>query len=147
MTLACYKAYRKSAVQSTDSKEQILLKLYDGALKFLKIARRGIEQKLPKVRGENISKVLAILTELDTALDHQNGSELTRNLSGLYGYMIDRLTEANLKNETAPLDEAARLLNEIRSGFAQAARTLAEAKTLPIQENAPQPEERLSFAV
>jgi flagellar protein FliS len=102
---------------------------------------------MPKVRGENISKVLAILTELDAALDRRSGGELAKNLSGLYGYMINRLTAANLQNDAAALDEVARLLAEIREGFAAAARSLAEGHPSPVPETVLQPEERLSFAV
>jgi flagellar secretion chaperone FliS len=117
----CYQAYRKSAITSAETKEQLLLMLYDGALQFTHIARMGIAQQMPKVRGENISKVLAILTELDAALDRSSGGELAKNLSGLYGYMINRLTQANLQNDAAALDEVAHLLAEIREGFAAAA--------------------------
>jgi len=143
----CYQAYRKSAVTSAETKEQLLLMLYDGALKFTHIARMGIEQQMPKVRGENISKVLAILTELDAALDRRNGGELAKNLSGLYGYMINRLTDANLHDDADALDEVARLVAEIREGFAEAARSLAEGNTPPLAQTTLQPKERLSFAV
>jgi flagellar protein FliS len=144
---SCYQAYRKSAVNSAETKEQLLLMLYDGALQFTHIARMGIEQQMPKVRGENISKVLAILTELDAALDRRSGGDLAKNLSGLYGYMINRLTDANLNDDAAALDEVAHLLTEIREGFAEAARSLAESNPTPVPETALQPEEHLSFAV
>jgi flagellar secretion chaperone FliS len=143
----CYQAYRKSAVTSAETKEQLLLMLYDGALQFTHIARMGIDQQMPKVRGENISKVLAILTELDAALDRRSGGELAKNLSGLYGYMINRLTAANLNDDAAALDEVARLLAEIREGFAAAARSLTEGNPSPVPETTLHPEERLSFAV
>ena len=62
MTSTGYIAYKHAAISPTNSKEKILLMLYAGALRFVRFARTGIEQKNAKIRGENISKVLAILT-------------------------------------------------------------------------------------
>jgi flagellar protein FliS len=117
MTPTGYAAYKHAAISATHSKEKILLMLYEGAVRFLKFARMGIEEKNPKTRGENISKVMAILTELDCALDREDGGELVENLSGLYRYMMDRLTDANVKNDTEALDEVGRLLTELKEGF------------------------------
>jgi len=99
--------------------------LYEGALIAVRIARRGIEEKNPKLRGEKISKVLAILTEFDCALDMEKGGALAENLSVLYHYMMDRLTVANVKNDTEALDEVERLLGELYKGFKGAARIQA----------------------
>jgi flagellar protein FliS len=93
--------------------------LYEGALISLRIARRGIEEKKPKLKGEKISKVLAILTELDCALDRQNGGDLSEKMSALYGYMMNRLTTANIKNDPEPLKEVEQLLGELYEGFKQ----------------------------
>ena len=112
-----YAAYRRTAVNVTDSKEKMLLMLYEGAARFLRFARMGIEHKSAKIRGENVSKVIAILTELDCALDRDGGGELVDNLSDLYRYMIDRLTHANVKNDPQALDEVERLLIELKEGF------------------------------
>lgn len=91
--------------------------LYDGALKFVRFARIGIEEKNPKIRGENISKIMAILTELDCALDREIGGPLAENLSGLYQYMMNRLTVANIDSNAEALDEVEKLLSELREGF------------------------------
>lgn len=117
MTGTAYTAYNNSMAHVTDKKDQILLMLYDGALKFVRFARIGIEEKSPKIKGENISKIMAILTELDCALDREVGGPLAENLSRLYRYMMDRLTVANVNSDAAPLDEVERLLSELMEGF------------------------------
>ena len=94
--------------------------LYEGAVKFVRFARMGIEKGSPKVRGENISKVMAILTELDGALDREIGGELVGNLADLYRYMIGRMTVANTSNDTVALDEVERLLLELKDAFERA---------------------------
>jgi flagellar protein FliS len=117
MTGGAYTAYNNSMAHVTNKKDKVLLMLYDGALKFVRFARIGIEEKSPKIRGENISKAMAILTELDCALDREIGGPLAENLSRLYRYMMDRLTVANIDSDAEVLDEVERLLSELREGF------------------------------
>ncbi|MCK4391241.1 MAG: flagellar export chaperone FliS [Desulfobacterales bacterium] len=137
MTPRGYEAYNHAVVHTTDNKEQILLMLYDGAVRFVRFARMGIEKKNPKIRGENISKVLGILTELDCALDREGGGELVENLSDLYGYMMNRLTDANVKNDTDALNEVGRLLTELKEGFEGALQK--EPKEAPVQPEIEEP--------
>ena len=122
MTLTGYAAYNQAVVHTTDNKERILLMLYAGAMRFVRFARSGIEKKSAKIRGENISKVIAILTELDCALDREIEEDLVENLSNLYRYMMNRLAIANVKNDTCALDEVERLLRELKEGFDEAAK-------------------------
>jgi flagellar protein FliS len=117
MTSTGYTAYKHAAISPTHSKEKIVLMLYRGALRFVRFARTGIEQKNAKIRGENISKILAILTELDCALDRECGGELVDNLSDLYRYIMNRLTIASVDNDCQALDEVERLLIELKEGF------------------------------
>jgi flagellar protein FliS len=117
MTGSAYTSYNNSITHMTDRKDKVLLMLYDGALKFVRFARIGIEEKSPKIKGENISKIMAILTELDCSLDREIGGPLAENLSRLYQYMINRLTVANIDSDAEALDEVERLLSELREGF------------------------------
>lgn len=121
-----YATYRNVIANTTESKEKILLMLYEGAITAVRIARRGIEEKNPKLKGENISKVLAILTELDCALDRGKGGKLAENLAALYHYLTNRLTVANIRNDLDAIGEAERLLSELYEGFREAAQQDAE---------------------
>jgi flagellar secretion chaperone FliS len=122
MTPAGYAGYRNVIVNTIENKEEILLMLYEGALIAVKMARRGIEEKNPKLRGEKISKVMAILTELDCALDREKGGELAENLCVLYRYLMERLGIANIRNDLEALKEVERLLGQLYEGFTEAAR-------------------------
>ena len=119
-----YASYRNVVAATTESKEKILLMAYEGALTSVGIARRGIEENNPKLKGENISKVLAILTELDCALDRERGGDMAENLAGIYGYIMNRLSTANIKNDPEALEEVERLLSELYEGFKEAAAQL-----------------------
>jgi flagellar secretion chaperone FliS len=122
MIPAGYGRYAKAAV-AVQKKEDILLLLLDTAAMDLKKARMGIEDHSPKVKGESISRAISLLTELDCALDHDTGKDLTDNLSRLYHFIMDRLTLANLKNDLTALDEADQVLGHLHDGFKQAVKT------------------------
>jgi flagellar protein FliS len=147
MAPATYQAYTHSAIQSTDRKERILLMLYEGAVKFARFAKRGIEKKNPKIRGENISKIMALLTELDCALDREPGGILAENLSGLYHYMMERLTIANIKNDTAALDEVERLLLELKEAFGEAAQQESMKPSIQPAAETPEMQKGLRLAI
>ena len=137
MTATGYEAYSRAVAHTTDKRERILLMLYDGALRFVRFARVGIKEKSPRIRGENISRVLGILTELDCALDREGGGELVENLADLYRYMMDRLTHANVKNDTEALDEVERLLTELKEGFEGALQEVIEEVTVQPEAEKP----------
>jgi len=117
-----YNAYAASAAREDLPQDRILIMLYEGATKFIHLAVRGIEENRPALKGEYISKVLAILTELTAALDMERGGEIAENLASLYDYMVKRLTEANIKNNTEPLREVESLIISLKEGFSEASR-------------------------
>ncbi len=117
-----YSSYRNVIANTTESKEDILLMLYEEALTFLGIAKIGIEEQNPKLRGEKISKVLTILTELDFALDEEKGGEIAESLAALYNYLINRLSAANINNDLYALEEVESLLSQLYEGFKYAVR-------------------------
>jgi flagellar protein FliS len=117
------KAYRQSACNLVEDNKVILLKLYDGTLRFLSVARRGIIEKQPSVRGENISKAMAIINELDCALDMGKGGNLSNQLASLYRFVMDKLTQANSRNDLTALDQAENILNTLKEGFEGAAQS------------------------
>ena len=141
-----YAGYRNVMANTTESKEEILLMLYEGALISLKIARRGIREKNPKLKGEKISKVLAILAELDCALDRENGGELAENLAGIYSYLMNRLTTANIKNDPEALEEVEQLLGKLYEGFKEAAAQMAGG-SVHAENNEPEMMRGVSIAI
>ena len=130
MTATGYDVYKRGAINTTHSKEKILLKVYEGAVRFVKLACMGIEDKSAKIRGENISKVIGILTELDCALDREADDEIVENLSDLYRYMVDRLTHANVKDDPDALKEVERLLTALKDGFEGAAQEVLHTEAI-----------------
>ena len=117
--------YKKNKVLLSDPGE-ILLALYDGAIKFCKQARIAIETNNPSQKGQKIGSVMAILTELSATLDHDRAPELCENLARLYDYLIDRLQEASSEMDVAPLDEVTVHLEKLRQTWGEAVRVAAQ---------------------
>ncbi len=112
-----HNAYKQNVGKTVISKEQLLLKLYSGSLNFLALAKRGMEENNHRVKGENITKVLNIISELDCALDMKIGGEMAENLSTLYRHILFTLVHANLKNDMEAITSVEHLVQEIKSGF------------------------------
>ena len=117
----------ESAVMTADPHGLILL-LFEGAAAAMAQARIHMEQNDIAQRGASISKAIDIVNNgLKAGLNREAGGELAERLAALYDYIVRRLLWANLKNDRAALDEAARLLGEIHSAWAE----IAPSKTGP----------------
>lgn len=102
------------------SPKQLILMLHDGLLASLHRGRLAMVEARIAEKGEAISRALAILTEgLMPALDLERGGEIAANLASLYEYMITRLMLGNLQNDASHLDEAIRLVQELRGAWQQ----------------------------
>jgi flagellar secretion chaperone FliS len=104
-----FSAYQKTQV-TTASNKHILVMLYEGAIKFVKLARTKMIAKDVAEKGKYISKTLAILSELMNTLDHEKGGQLAVDLENLYSFMIDKLIEGNIKNDPACLESVEKIL-------------------------------------
>ncbi len=111
-------AYLATQVTTT-SPGQVLLMLYDGAIKFLTQAKERMDARDYAGKGNLISKALDILNELSSSLNPEKGGDLADNLGQLYFYCSKRLFQANAKMDQAAVDEVIKILNGLRSAFAQ----------------------------
>ena len=113
--------YRRTQVETAPAGQLVVL-LYDGAVKFLDKALDHFGSKKLDVINENILKTQNILTELMLSLDLDGPSDpvFTRRLYGLYDYMHRRLVEANLKKDPEPVREVRRYLDDLRGAWSQA---------------------------
>jgi flagellar protein FliS len=119
--------YKKNKVLLSDPGE-VLLALYDGAIKFCRQARIAIETNNPAQKGQKIGSVMAILTELSATLDHDRAPELCENLARLYDYLIDRLQVASSEMDLGSLDEVTTHLEKLRETWGEAVRVSREER-------------------
>lgn len=116
------KQYQRIGVQAqvTEANPHRLIQLLmQGGLDRIYQAKGALEFGRVAEKGELIGKSIAIIGGLREALDHDVGGDLATNLDRLYDYMIRRLSEANCRNDVAPLEEVAGLLREIKSAWDQ----------------------------
>lgn len=114
-----YQKYKQTSIQSA-SREKLLLMLYEGAIKFVKLAMVAVEQKRVADKGINIGRAYDIVLELNNTLDHKVGGEVAKNLEQLYMFITDQLTQANIKNDVQHLKHALQVLETLYEGWKKA---------------------------
>ena len=116
METSAQDTYLESRVLSADSVELVQI-LYQAALASVEKARRHLGEGDIAARSKQITKAVAILTELALSLDHSAGGDLSRTLLELYDYMQRRLLEANLRQNGPLLAEVSALLATLLEGW------------------------------
>ena len=111
-----YQKYKTNAILSA-SREQILLMLYEGAIRFTKQALEAAESNRIADRGRLILRAYDIVLELQVSLDHKIGGDLSRQLDQLYTYTLDQFTKANMTGDTAALKSAIKVLENLYDGW------------------------------
>ncbi len=105
----------------TASPVLIVVKLYEGALCSARSARAHIEAGQILERIKAIDKVLAIVSELQSSLDFDQGGEIALQLHELYNFVTNQLLEANRSASTQAIDHAVNVLETLLEGWQQIA--------------------------
>lgn len=95
--------------------EQLILLLYKGALDRIQMTREGIKEKNIQKRGENLSKLIAIISELNASVDTEMNDESTLFLRGLYTAILTELPKISLGNRMDILDRTEAYIKELKS--------------------------------
>ena len=127
-------AYKKTSIH-TASKEQILLMLYQAAIKNCKKAIESIEAKQIGAKGEYIGKLQDIILELNNSLDHEVGGEVAKELASLYDDLMYASTQANIKIDAEPLKGCLNVLTTLYEGWVEAIKSLKATNQLPKAAN------------
>jgi len=110
--------YTQAEITSVDPKRLLLL-MYEGGTKFLRLAREGLVAGDLQKFGQNLSRAQAIISELLNTLDHRAGGKIAEDLARLYEFMLHHLTEANAKRSQKQLDEVITVFGTIADAFRQ----------------------------
>ncbi|GAB4175495.1 MAG: flagellar export chaperone FliS [Geothermobacteraceae bacterium] len=116
---AFWNQYQQNQVNQA-TPEQILIMLYDAAIRNTVRAIEGLANQDIVAKAEGISKAMHIITTFSDTLDHQVGGEVAENLDALYNYMVRELSTANLNNDPAPLKNVETMLRELRATWTEA---------------------------
>ncbi len=117
MSVHAYQAYRQTQV-STASQGELLIMLYDGALRFARQAREHLVNNELERANEKLIRAQDIVNELNFSLNMDAG-EIALNLGRLYDYIYDLLVQANIKKEPEKIDIALQMLDGLRDTWSQ----------------------------
>jgi flagellar secretion chaperone FliS len=109
-------AYKTNAVV-TQSRSQLVVMLYEGAIKFLRLAIKKLNEKDYAGKGYYINKAQDIIYELNAVLNLEAGGELALSLQKLYTFMTRHLSEANAKKDPNMIKDVVDLLEELLHGW------------------------------
>lgn len=111
-------SYRQNAVL-TASPLQLVILLYDGALRFLYAAKEAMLRKDLYEQNANLQKAQSIVSELSAGVDQQQGGELAENLLGLYTYCYNEIVEANLGDKLENVERCIAVLSQLRESWSE----------------------------
>ncbi|MCU4674762.1 flagellar export chaperone FliS [Catenovulum sp. 2E275] len=116
-------AYKKGNLKQQIAQadpHQLTLMLMQGALDRMAYAKGAMERKEFEAKSEHLSRASAILVNLRDTLDfNQEDNQVADNLYALYEYMINRLTDAHIQNNTSIIDEVIGLMLPIKTAWSQ----------------------------
>jgi len=112
-----YQSVNLEVAVASASSHQLIVMLYDGALKSLAQAKGCILRKDIQERTKQLNKVNNIIFGLRDFLNHEKGGEISANLESLYQYMITTVTEANRDQDEVKVQEVMDLILELKAGW------------------------------
>jgi len=117
MNTNAYQQYQYNSIMSA-SPERLLIMLFEGALKFVRLARKDIEEKNIAGANYNLTRAQEIIMELDQSLDMSY--DISEGLSKIYDFLYRQLIEANIRKDAAVLDTVETMLTELRDTWSEA---------------------------
>jgi len=127
-----YQQYKKSSIESSNP-NMLIIKLYEGGIKFLNMAEIKMEEKDYQESNNLLIRVQRIILELRYSLDEEKGGELAKNLADLYDYMYGRLITANLEKKIEIIDEVRGLLKELLEAWQEAVKKAQKTNGLGLK--------------
>ncbi|RED57599.1 flagellar export chaperone FliS [Cohnella lupini] len=108
--------YQQSSVQ-TASPSQLILMLYDGAIRFTKQGIHGINNKDYQKANDNLFRAQQVINELIASLNHEY--PISANLLEIYDYMNRKLMEANVRKSREAAMEVITFLSDLKEAWVQ----------------------------
>ena len=124
--------YKQTSIK-TANRGQLLIMLYEAAIRNIKKAAAAIEIKDLGVKGAMIGKVHDIIIELLNTLDFEAGGDIARDLERLYNFMIEQLVKANVENNKEPLLVIQKLLESLLGAWREAVIQVNKSATPPLE--------------
>jgi flagellar protein FliS len=106
----------KETEAGTSDRIKTISLLYDGALNFIKIAKKKLEQGDSYGKDQYIKKTSAIIRELAGSLNMDAG-EISQNLRRLYDFVLNSLVKAENQNDIVAIEDAEKVIVILRDAW------------------------------
>jgi len=117
---------------STTHKGNLILMMYDGAIRFLEEAKKKMAARDFSGRGLYIDRAFSAINELRTSLNFEHNKQLADSLNQLYFFMTKQLSNATLKNDIKSIDVVIELLRGLRLAWEEALKKETAAKAVSV---------------
>lgn len=121
MNASTYQQTYNNAQVMTAPPGELTLMLYNGAIKFLKLAKSAMEARNISESNRNLQRTQDIISELMCTLNME--IEISKNLMALYEFMNHHLIQANIKKEPAMVQEVLELVEDLRNTWVEVIKT------------------------
>ncbi len=112
-------AYTTTQVATTSSQKQLIVMAYDGVLRFLRQALEHMEKGEIEAKHTKLTKARAVIQELASTLNLEEGGEIARNLWNLYMFFMQKITEANFTGDPSHVEGILPAVQELRDAWAE----------------------------
>ena len=119
MSYASPQAYKEAAIL-TASPEQLVVMLYDGAIRFLRQGEMAMREGMVAQTNDRLQRAEAIVDELLSTLNMEAG-DISVRLQSIYVFSRKLLVEARVERDPAKVAQVVTFLAELREAWAQIA--------------------------
>lgn len=120
-----YKAseqYAQTKIQTASGGDLVVM-LYQGCIKFMRLAKKSMEEGNIHNTNEYLIRSQDIIMELLTTLDSEKGGEVATNLAALYEYMYRELIQANIKKDPERIVQVEDMMLELLEAWKEAVKS------------------------
>ena len=115
---SAHKQYKQVQVK-TANKGKLVVMLYQGCVKFLRLAKKSIDEENIEDANNYIIRSQDIIRELMNTLDMEKGGEIATNLSQLYDFVNRQLIEANINKDIEKIEVVEEMMLELLDAWKQ----------------------------
>jgi flagellar protein FliS len=130
-------SYGRMANSESDPVQQVVM-LYDGAIRFLRLAADDIKEKKLAEKAEHVNRALDIIHYLQGILDFERGADVAQTLDNLYTIVSMQVLQGSAKLDAQLMRKAAESLVPVRDSWAVVASSVQKepmpAATLPTEQ-------------
>ena len=128
MPLNPYQQYRATKVETAGSVDLVVM-LYQGAVRFIRLGIDAIERNDGKAAHENLVRAQDIVVELLGSLNHEAGGQIAGQLASVYDYCFRRLVTANVKKDAIPAREVVVIMRDLGTAWQEIAAQQRQAQS------------------